>query len=254
PRAMPLRVTALGGSIGTGADGIEAEVVMVRTFEELHELADAARGKIVFFNRPMPRALRATFQAYGQAVPQRHSRAVEAAKGGGVAALVRSVTTAIDGFPHTGAMEYQEGVPPVPAAAIATADADALAAMLSAGPVRVRLLLGCETRPDVASANVVGELPGRELPAEIVLIGAHLEAWALGQGAHDDGAGCAHVFEAMRLLQACGIRSKRSIRAVLFMNEENGLRGGRGYAAAHADEVHVAAIETDSGGATPQGF
>src|SRR5262249_23324668 len=117
PRAMPLRVTALGGSIGTGADGIEAEVVMVRTFEELHELADAARGKIVFFNRPMPRALRATFQAYGQAVPQRHSGAVEAAKVGGVAALVRSVTTAIDGFPHTGAMEYQEGVPPVPAAA-----------------------------------------------------------------------------------------------------------------------------------------
>jgi Zn-dependent M28 family amino/carboxypeptidase len=208
----------------------------------------------VFFNRPMPRALSRTFQAYGEAVPQRTNGAVEAAKAGAVAALVRSVTTSIDEFPHTGAMEYQDGVPMVPAAAVATEDAEALAAMLREGPVRVRLALGCETRGDVTSANVVGELVGRELPDEVVVIGGHLDAWDLGQGAHDDGAGCAHVLEAMRLLRACGIAPRRTIRAVLFMNEENGLRGGRAYARAHAAERCVAAIETDNGGASPQGF
>jgi carboxypeptidase Q len=254
PRALPLRVTALGGSIGTPKEGIEGDLVMVHTFDELRALGDRAAGRIVFFNRPMPRALARTFQAYGEAVPQRTNGAVEAAKVGAVAALVRSVTTSIDEFPHTGAMEYQEGVPMVPAAAVATEDAEALAAMLREGPVRVRLALGCETRADVTSANVVGELVGRELPGEVVVIGGHLDAWDLGQGAHDDGAGCAHVLEAMRLLRACGVAPRRTIRAVLFMNEENGLRGGRAYARAHAADRHVAAIETDNGGASPQGF
>jgi Zn-dependent M28 family amino/carboxypeptidase len=254
PRSLPLRVAALGGSIATPKEGIEAELVMVRSFAELAEHGERAAGRIVFFNRPMPRALSRTFQAYGEAVPQRTNGAVEAAKAGAVAALVRSVTTSIDEFPHTGAMEYQDGVPMVPAAAVATEDAEALAAMLREGPVRVRLALGCETRGDVTSANVVGELVGRELPDEVVVIGGHLDAWDLGQGAHDDGAGCAHVLEAMRLLRACGIAPRRTIRAVLFMNEENGLRGGRAYARAHAAERCVAAIETDNGGASPQGF
>jgi len=254
--AMPLRITALGGSINTPPDGIEAEVVEVRSFEQLQALGEGARGKIVFFNRPMPRILRRTGQAYGEAVPQRGNGAIEAGKVGAVAALVRSVTTAIDGFPHTGAMHYQDGVTKVPAAAVATADAEALAALLKNGPVRVRLQLGCETRPDVPSANVVGELRGSEHPEQIVVIGAHLDAWDLGQGAHDDGAGCAHVLEAVRLLKVCGIQPKCTIRVVLFMNEENGLRGAEAYAKDHAAEtaLHKAAIETDGGGFTPQGF
>ncbi len=254
PKPMPLRITALGGSVGTPSGGLEGELVMVRSFEQLQAMGAAARGKIVFFNRPMPRALTRTFQAYGQAVPQRGNGAIEASKVGAIAALVRSVTTAIDEHPHTGAMNYQDGVPPVPAAAVATEDAEALAAMLADGPVRIQLVLGCETRPDVPSANVVGEIVGSERPEEVVLIGAHLDGWDLGQGAHDDGTGCAHVLEAMRLLKACGIAPKRTVRAVLFMNEENGLRGAQAYAKAHGHEKHAAAIETDGGGDTPQGF
>ncbi|MBK8101514.1 MAG: M20/M25/M40 family metallo-hydrolase [Planctomycetes bacterium] len=249
-----LRITALGGSIGTGAQGVTAELLEVRSFEQLRELGDRARGKIVFFNRPMPRALRRTGQAYGEAVPQRSNGAIEAGKAGAVAALVRSMTTTIDQWPHTGAMRYEDGVPMVPAAAVCTEDAELLAARLKQGAVRVQLQLGCETRPDVMSANVVGELRGSSRADGIVVIGAHLDAWDLGTGAHDDGAGCVHVLEALRLLQACGIQPKRTIRAVLFMNEENGLRGAEAYARAHAAERHVAAIESDSGGFTPQGF
>lgn len=256
PSPLPLRVTALGGSIATPPGGLEAEVVEVRSFEQLQALGDAARGKLVFFNRPMPRALRRTGTAYGEAVPQRSNGAIEAGKAGAVGALVRSVTTAIDEHPHTGAMQYDAAVPKVPAAAIATADAERLAAALQRGPVRVRLVLGCATRADVPGANVVGELVGSERPDEIVLIGGHLDAWDLGRGAHDDGAGVVHTLEALRLLQACGMPPRRTIRAVLFANEENGLRGAKAYAAAHAAELgqHVAAIESDSGGFSPIGF
>lgn len=256
PGATPLRVTALGGSVGTPLGGIEAEVVEVRSFEQLQKLGDAAKGKIVFFNRPMPRAFRRTGRAYGAAVPQRSNGAIEAAKVGAVAALVRSVTTAVDGFPHTGAMRYDEEIAKVPAAAIATEDAEALAGMLKEGDVRVSLELGCRTLADVEGHNVIGELRGSERPDEVVLIGGHLDAWDLGTGAHDDGAGCVHCLEAIRLLKAIGWRPKRTIRVVLFANEENGLRGARAYAAAHEGEIakHVAAIETDSGGFTPKGF
>ena len=254
PEPFPLRVAALGGSVPTPAGGLTAEVVMVRSFEQLRELGTAVKGKIVFFNRPMPRAFLRTFQAYGDAVPQRGNGAIEAGKLGAVAALVRSVTTAIDGHPHTGAMNYEDGVPMVPALAIATADAEVLQQRLADGPVTVALALTCRTLPDVESANVVAELRGTERPSEIVVIGAHLDSWDLGEGAHDDGAGCAQVLEAMRLLRVCGVRPKRTIRAVLFINEENGLRGGRAYDAMHAGEVHAGAIETDSGGATPHGF
>ncbi|MCK5945207.1 MAG: M20/M25/M40 family metallo-hydrolase [Planctomycetes bacterium] len=256
PTARPLRVTALGGSIGTPIGGIEAEVVEVRSFEQLRELGAAAEGRIVFFNRPMPRVFRRTGRAYGSAVPQRSNGAIEAAKVGAVAAIVRSMTTTIDGYPHTGAMHYDDAVPKVPAAAVATEDAEALSAMLATGPVRVSLELGCRTLDDVEGHNVIGELRGTTRPDELVLIGAHLDAWDLGTGAHDDGAGCVHCVEAVRLLRAIGWRPKRTIRVVLFANEENGLHGARAYAAAHAAEVdrHVAAIESDSGGFTPQGF
>ena len=255
-QGMPLRVTALGGSIATPPGGVVAELVEVRSFEQLAEMGEAAKGKIVFFNRPMPRALRRTGRAYGAAVPQRSNGAIETAKVGGVMALVRSVTTAIDGYPHTGAMNYVDGVDQVPAAAVATADADALSALLAKGPVTLRLELGCDTLPDAQGFNIVGDYLGSELPDEMVLIGGHLDAWDLGVGAHDDGAGVAHCLEAVRLLKAIGCRPKRTIRVVLFANEENGLRGAKAYGLAHEHEVgkHVAAIETDGGGATPQGF
>lgn len=254
--ARQLRVTALGGSVGTGDAGLVAEVVEVRSFEQLAALGDAARGKVVFFNRPMPRALRRTGSAYGEAVPQRSNGAIEAGKAGAVAALVRSMTTAIDGHPHTGAMSYAEGVPQVPAAAIATADADALSALLQRGPVSVRLRLTCASLGEGPGANVVGELPGSERPHEVVVVGGHLDAWDLGRGAHDDAAGCVHALEAVRLLQASGLRPKRTVRVVLFANEENGLRGAKAYAETHRDEAarHVAAIESDAGGFTPLGF
>lgn len=256
PEPTQLRVTSLGGSVATPVGGLEAEVVMVKSFEQLRELGDKARGKIVFFNRAMPRAFLRTFQAYGDAVPQRSKGAVEAAKVGAVAAIVRSMTTSIDGYPHTGAMRYAEGVEKVPAAAIATEDAEALARMLAEPktPVKVKLVLGCRSEPDVMSHNVIAEIRGSERPDEVIVLGGHLDAWDLGEGAHDDGAGCAQTIEAMRLLVACGIKPKRTVRAVLFANEENGLRGGAAYDAAHANEHHVAAIETDSGGATPFGF
>ena len=254
--AQPLRITALGGSIGTPDGGLEAEVVEVRSFEQLRELGEKARGKIVFFNRPMPRALRSVGQAYGEAVPQRSNGAIEAGKVGALAALVRSVTTAIDGNPHTGAMHYDDAVAKVPAAAIATADAEQLAKALQRGPLRMKLVLGCTQGPDVPGANAVGELAGSVTPERIVVVGGHLDAWDLGDGAHDDGAGCIHALEAVRLLQACGIRPRCTIRVVLFANEENGLRGARAYADTHRDELgkHVAALESDSGGFAPLGL
>jgi carboxypeptidase Q len=256
PRALPLRITALGGSEPTPPEGITAELLEVKSFDELRALGSKAAGKIVFFDRPMSRTLMSTGQAYGEAVPQRTEGAVEAAKVGAVGALVRSITTVIDEFPHTGMMRYADGVPKVPAAAVCTKDAEELAALLERGPVRIHMLLGCQTLPDVTSANVVGEIKGSEHPEQVVVIGGHLDAWELGDGAEDDGAGVAHVLEAMRLLRVTGIHPKRTIRAVLFMNEENGTRGALAYAAAHSSELSrcVAAFETDSGGFTPVGF
>ena len=231
-------VLALGGSVATPPEGIEAELVVVRGFEALAAMGERARGKIVLFNRAMPRALRNTFRAYGAAVPQRTNGAVEAAKVGAVAALVRSMTTRVDDVPHTGALRYRDGVPRVPAAAVSTAGADRLAALVKAGkPVRVRLRLSCQTLADVPSANVIGEIPGTDKADEVVVIGAHLDSWDVGEGAHDDGAGCAHALEAMRLIGAVGLRPARTIRAVLFINEENGLRGARAYADEHRDEL-----------------
>jgi hypothetical protein len=257
PAAERLDVLALGGSIGTPPDGITAELRIVRGFEQLAALGDDARGRIVLFNRPMPQVLANAFEGYGSAVPQRTNGAIEAGKAGAVAALVRSVTTSLDDFPHTGAMRYDDEVPPIPSAAISTLDAERLVELQRRhGRVVVRLQLGCRTLPDRPSANVIGEIRGSERPHEIVLLGAHLDAWDVGEGAHDDGAGCAHLLEAMRILRAHDLRPRRTLRAVLFMNEENGLRGAHAYADAvrALGEPHVAAIETDRGGFRPIGF
>lgn len=249
-------VCALGGSIATPEDGITAEVVEVRSFEELRDLGEKARGKIIFFNRPMDPSKIRPGDAYDSAVNQRKRGAIEAAKVGAVAALVRSMTMRLDDVPHTGAMSYVDTVPKVPAAAISTIGADFLSGLLKKEEaVTVLLRLSCYTLPDVPSANVIGELIGTEKPNEIVLIGAHLDSWDKGTGAHDDGAGCVHAIEAIRLLKELGLRPKRTIRAVLFMNEENGKRGARRYTARdRPGEKHVAAIYSDAGGFSPRGF
>ena len=252
-----LAVCALGGSIATPAGGITAGVVEVRSFEELERLGTAAAGKIIFLNRPMDPSMLNTFEAYGGAVDQRSRGAVQGAKSGGVAVLVRSMTLAIDGVPHTGGMGYQEGVKKIPAAAISTRDAEKLSALLRRGtPLRVTLMLSCRTLPDVPSANVVGEITGTERPGEVIVVGGHLDAWDKGSGAHDDGAGCVQAIEALNLLRTLGLKPVRTIRAVMFMNEENGLRGGRGYLAdtLRRSERHLAMIESDAGGFAPRGF
>ena len=256
-RSTWLPVLALGGSVATPPSGIEAGVLEVTSFEDLAANAESARGKIVFFDRPMDAKVLDPFDAYGGAVDQRARGAIEAAKHGGVAAIVRSMSLSIDDAPHTGAMRYEDGTARVPAAAVSTAGAERLSALLRAKPdTRLRLRLDCADRGEVPSSNVVGEIRGAKLADEIVLVGAHLDGWDVGQGAHDDGSGCAEVLEAMRLLRALDLRPARTIRAILFMNEENGLRGARAYREAHRGESarHVLAIETDRGGFAPRGF
>jgi carboxypeptidase Q len=256
-------LTALGGSVATPANGITAEVIEIASYDQLKELGrDKIRGKIVFYNKAMNMALVESgkaFEAYGDAVIYRADGASRAAEYGAVAAVIRSVASASLRTPHTGAMRYDEKQPKIPAAAMTTEDADLVHRLLAKGEkVRMHLVLTPRTLPDVESANVIAEIRGSERPDEIVLIGGHLDSWDLGTGAIDDGSGCAMVLETMRVLKELGIRPKRTIRGVLFMNEENGLRGGKQYFAnvAKREELakHVAAIETDAGAARPVGF
>jgi carboxypeptidase Q len=251
-----LKITTLGGSIGTPPEGITAEVIEVRSFDELHRLGNKAKGKIIFFNRPMDRTLISTFAAYGGAVDQRGGGAIMAARAGGVAALVRSMTTRVDNSPHTGGMGYVDTVKKVPGVAISTRGAEYLSKLLAKGtPVRIQLKLSAQMLDDVESANVVGELRGTEKPNEVIVMGGHLDSWDIGQGAQDDGAGCVQSIEALRILKKLELKPKRTIRAVMFMNEENGLRGGIGYAAKdRPGEKHIAALESDEGGFMPRGF
>ncbi len=254
PLTHEMPVLALGGSVATPEQGVTAEVIVVTDFEELDARAADVRGKIVLYNKPIQAGF-GSEHGYGSAVGLRVHGASRAAKHGAVATLIRSLGTADYRLPHTGGMRYDAEQPKIPAAAIAAEDAGQIARLLEAGEtVRVQLQLGSRWLPDAESANVLAEIPGRELPEEIVLIGAHLDTWDVGQGAHDDGAGCAIVMETMRLIKRLGLRPRRTIRAVLFTNEENGLRGGRDYAARHGQKRHVAAIESDSGGFAPLGF
>jgi len=254
---LPLSICALGGSTATPEDGLQAGVLEVKSFQELRALGDKARGKIIFFNRPMDPTRIDTFQAYGEAAEQRVLGAVEAAKAGGVAALVRSLTLGESEFPHTGLMQYRPGAAQLPAAAISTRGADILSRSLKIDPeLIVHLKTSCATLFPVTSYNVVGEIKGAEKPAEIILLGAHLDSWDLGEGAHDDGAGCAHIIEALRLLKLTDCRPKRTVRGVLFMDEEFGGTGGRDYARSERrkGERHLAALESDRGGFLPVGF
>ncbi|QDU67119.1 M20/M25/M40 family metallo-hydrolase [Engelhardtia mirabilis] len=253
---VELRCLALGGSVPSPEGGIEAEVIAISSWDELAQRSADVAGKIVYFNRPFDLALRSTFEGYGGAVDQRSRGAVEAAKAGAVGVVIRSVASAIDDFPHTGGTNYQDGVTRIPAAAISTLAAERLDALVARGPVRLNLELDCRWHGDAPSFNVVGDLLGTESPEEIVVVGAHLDGWDVGHGAHDDGSGCAHALEVVRLLLDLDLRPRRTVRVVLFMNEENGLAGARAYARDHADELdrHVFAIESDRGGFTPRGF
>ena len=251
PRAIPM--LGLGKSIGTPAEGITGEVLVVRDFDELERVKDKVRGKIVLYNFPM-RQRTESFGGYGEAVAYRTGGAARAAEHGAIAALVRSVTTRSMRTPHTGMMSYKDGVPQIPAAAIPIEDALSFQRMQDRGDrITVRLFMEAKNLPEGPSPNVIAELPGREKPEEIVLIGAHLDSWDVGCGAHDDGAGVTMTIDAARLLKQLGLTPRRTVRVVLFTNEERGVDGGRGYAELHRAEAakHFAAFETDSGGFRP---
>ncbi len=251
-----LRITTLGGSVGT--EGVlSAEVVEVQNFEELEKAGKTLEGKIVFFNRPIDPTFINTFSAYGGCVNQRVEGAVQAARYGAVAVLVRSVTHLHDDHPHTGTLVYRDSVTRIPGVALSTLSADALHDLLQSGQtVKVSLDLGCYTGEDVLSYNVIGELTGTHYPDRIIVVGAHLDSWDLGEGAHDDGAGVVQSIEVLRIFQKLGIRPRHTLRAVLYMNEENGNRGGKLYAekAGESGQSHIAAIESDRGGFAPRGF
>ncbi len=255
--SVDLNALALGNSIGTGTNGITAEVIEVKSLTEVEELGEAKiKGKIVFYNRPMDPTQLRTFRAYGGAVDQRSQGPSTAAKYGAVAVLVRSMTTRLDDIPHTGGLNYKDGIKKIPAVAISTNDAELLSRILKKEKTHVFVRTTCEMLSDKLSYNVIGEIRGSEFPNEIILVGGHLDSWDVGSGAHDDGAGCVHAMDVMQIMKRLNYRPKRTIRCVLFMNEENGLAGGKAYAKASnkKGEYHLAAIESDAGGFTPRGF
>lgn len=250
PAGRKLPMLGLGNSVGTPPEGITAEVVVVRNFDELEALGEKVRGRIVVYNAP--------FTTYGQTVAYRGSGASRAMKYGAVAAIVRSITPVSLQTPHTGSLRYAEGeTQHIPAAAVTIEGAELLQRMYDRGEhPKVRLKMEAHFLPDAESANVIAEVKGTDKPDEIVLIGGHLDSWDVGQGAHDDGGGCIVSWEVARLLKSLKLRPRRTIRVVLFTNEENGVRGGNGYRDAHKAEVakHVLAVESDIGVFRPTGF
>ena len=249
PVPRKLQMLGLGNSIATPPEGISAEGVVVRNFAELDRLGEQVRGKIVVYNAP--------FTDYGATVSYRLQGASRAARYGAVAALVRSITPVSLQTPHTGAMNYDPNQPKIPVAAVTIEVAELLQRMNDRGD-RPTLKLKMEAKflPDAESANVIAELKGTEKPDEVIVIGGHFDSWDVGQGAHDDGVGCIIAWEAARLLKELGLRPRRTIRVVLYTNEENGLRGGNAYRDAYRAEIskHVLAIESDSGAFRPEGF
>ncbi len=256
PRETPLHMLGLGGSVGTPAGGITARVLVVKSFDDLTAHAAEARGKIVLFDAPFRTDLD-PMAGYEATVVYRGSGAVAAAKVGAVAALIRSVASFSISSPHTGATRYDAATPQIPTAALSVEDAEMLHRMQDRGqPISLTLNMEAKTLPDAQSRNVVAELVGSEHPDEVVVISGHIDSWDVGQGAMDDGGGAFAAWEAVRLMKELGIKPKRTIRVVMWTNEENGTRGGRGYLDAHRAELgkHVAAIESDNGVFSPNGF
>jgi len=253
-------ICSLGGSIATPASGLRAQVIEVKSFEELEALGmKNIKDKFVFFNRPMPAGIIDTFEAYSVTRDQRSNGAERAAKYGAVGVIIRSMNLKLDDYPHTGNMSY--GKLPnkmrIPAAAISTNGAELLSSMLSLNKnLYFYLKQDCKNLPDVKSYNVIGEIKGSDFPNEIIVVGGHLDSWDLGDGAHDDGAGIVQSMEVLNIFNKISYKPKRTIRVVLYMNEENGLRGGITYAknAKNKKENHVFALESDAGGFSPRGF
>jgi carboxypeptidase Q len=249
PDTHALAMLGLGDSVGTPPEGIEADVLIVNSLTELDSKAAQAKGRIVLFNAP--------FTNYGDSRVFRMNGPSRAARHGAVAALVRSIGPTGLRLPHTGVLQYAQDAPRIPAAAIAAEDADRIARMVGRGQrIAVRLQMEAHFEADVESANVVGELRGRERPDEIVVVGGHLDSWDVGAGASDDGGGCIVTWEALRVMKKLGLRPRRTVRVVLFTNEENGGRGGLAYRDAHYGELpnHVMMLESDTGVFKPTGF
>ncbi len=252
-----INICALGGSIGTTDEGITAPVFEVENLDELDSVKDKVKDKIVFINEPMDESLVNTFAAYGKAVSKRVSGAIRASRYGALAVIIRSITTKFDNVPHTGVMYYRDSIPQVPGTAAGYADSDFLHKLIKEDPdQKLNLRLNCRTLPDAQSYNVIGEIKGTELPNEVIVVGGHIDSWDEGEGAHDDGAGCVQSLEVPELLLRLHLKPKRTIRCVLFINEENGSRGAEAYGT-YSDtctEKHIAAIESDAGGFTPRSF
>jgi len=249
PVRQSLPLLALGNSVGTPAGGVEADVVVFKSFDEFDRAAAKAKGKIVLFNAP--------FTDYGETVAYRRNGPSRAAKAGAVAILLRSVGPPGLRTPHTGGTVYEAGTPQIAAAAISTEDADRFQRLQDRGvTIRVKLLTEGHFEPDSQSYNVVGELRGRELPNEILVAGGHIDSWDVGAGASDDGGGCVVTWEALRLMKVLNLHPRRTVRVVLFTNEENGSRGGQGYRDAHQAELpnHMLMLESDGGVFDPSGF
>ena len=253
-----LAITALGLSVGTDKKGITTKVIEVHNFEELKALGQQRiQGKIVFFNRPFDNKAINSFSAYGGAVNQRTSGPSEASKYGAVAVIVRSMTHALDNFPHTGVTRYTDNVNKIPAVAVSILDADLLSQWLkSDSSLTIHLVSTSINYPDTWSYNVIGEIFGSEKPHEYITVGGHLDAWDIAEGANDDGGGCIQSIEMIRIYKKLGIKPKRTVRAVMFMNEEISGTGGRTYAeeAKRKGEIHYAALESDRGVMSPRGF
>ncbi len=253
-----LNLCALGNSEGTGVKGISASIIEVRSFAELEQLGKAViKGKIVFFNFKMNPTYVTTFMAYGESGRARTTGPSKAASFGAIGVLVRSLASNPDDYPHTGVTIYNDSFPKIPAVAISTNNADWLSRELKKKMMLTAYIRNTSTMlPDAPSFNVVGEIRGTEFPGEIITVGGHLDSWDLAEGAQDDGAGCVQAIEILRALKATGIQPKRTIRAVMFMNEENGGRGAKKYLelAQLNKEKHVFALESDAGGFTPRGF
>ena len=249
PRHRALPMMGLGGSVGTPKEGITAEVLVVKSFEDLKTKTEQAKGKIVLFNLP--------FTEYRETVIVRRLGAIEASKAGAVASLIRSVGPFSMQSPHTGNMAYKDEVKKIPHAALSLEDAEMLARMQARGEkLKIQLNMEAHMLPDGYSRNVIADIPGAEHPEQIVIVSGHIDSWDVGQGAMDDGGGCVASWEAARLMLKLGLKPKRTIRVVLWTNEENGIRGAKEYARRHANDLknHVLAIESDSGVFNPTGF
>ena len=252
-----LQLTALGNSEGSGKKAVQGSIVEVASMEALHELGNAVKGKIVFFNIKMNPTHIETFRAYSESGIGRRSGPAQAAKYGAVGVFVRSLASNIDEYPHTGVTQYNDSFPKIPAVAISTLQSEMISKALSAGNiVSGSFKTNCRMLPDVLSYNVIGEIVGSTMPNEIITVGGHLDSWDLAEGANDDGTGCVQSIEVIRSFKALGLKPERTIRAVMFMNEENGGGGGDAYydSAVSKKENHLLAIESDAGGFTPRYF